>query len=45
MELVDVKSSTYTDYDKTNNDNDPKFKVLIMQENRNIKTFLQKVTF
>ena len=30
MEPVDVKSSTYTDYDKINNDNDPKFKVLIM---------------
>ena len=30
MEPVDVKSSTYTDYDKKKNDNDPKFKVLIM---------------
>ena len=30
MESVDVKSSTYSDYDKKNNDNGPKFKVLIM---------------
>ena len=37
MKPVDVKSSTYIDFDKMNNKEDPKY--------QNIKTFLQQVMF
>ena len=37
MKPADVKSSTYIDFDKMNNKEDPKY--------QNIKTFLQQVMF
>ena len=45
MKPVAVKSSTYIDFDKENHKEGTKFKVVIMLEYQNIKTFLQKVTF
>ena len=41
----DVKSSTYIDFNKENDKEDPKFKLVIMLEYQNIKNFLQKVAF
>ena len=40
MKLVDVKSSKYTDFDKRNNKEDPKFRV-----GDHVKTLLQSFTF
>ena len=45
MKPVDVKPSTYIDSSKEINDEDPKFKMLILLEYQNIKTFLQKAIF
>ena len=45
MKPVDVKSSTYFDSSKENNNNDPNLKLVILLEYQNTKTFLQKVTF
>ena len=45
MKPVDVKSNTYTDFNKENNKKDIKFKFRIMLEYQNIKVFLQNVTF
>ena len=45
MKLVDVKSSTYIDFDKKNKRKNPKFKVGEHLRTSNIKIFLQKVTF
>ena len=45
---VEVELSTYIDLDKKNNKEDPEFKVgdhVIMQEDKNIKIFLQKAMF
>ena len=42
MELVGIKSSTYIDFNKENNREDP---TVILSEYRNTKTFLRKVTF
>ena len=39
---VDVKSSTYIDSSKENNEKDPKFKIVILLKHQNIKIFLQK---
>ena len=41
MKPVDVKSSTYIDFDKKNTKENPK--LVSMLEYRNTKTFLQKV--
>ena len=41
---VDVKTSTYVDFDKKNNKGGPKFKVGDHVRMSKIKTFLQKVT-
>ena len=42
MKLADVKSSTYVDFNKENNKEDPKFEV--GDHVKNIETFLEKVT-
>ena len=39
MKPVDVKSTTYIDSSKELNDKDPKFKLVILLEYQNIKTF------
>ena len=47
MKPVDVKSSTYIDFCKENNNEDSKFKLMILleyQKIKNIKRFLQRVT-
>ena len=44
MKPFNVNSSTYIDFDIENNDKDPKFKVSIMWEYRNIKMLSQKVS-
>ena len=41
---VDVKDNTYVDSSKEVNDKDPTFKVRIMLEYQNTKTFLLKDT-
>ena len=41
MKPVDVNSSTYIDFDKNSNKEDPKFKI----GDQNLKTYLQKTTF
>ena len=45
MKPFDVKSSTYIDFVKKNNKEDPKFKVNEFKKYQNIETFLQNVTF
>ena len=40
IKLVDVKSSTYIVFSKENNDEDPKFEILILLEYQNIKIYL-----
>ena len=45
MEPFDVKSSTYIDFVKKNNKEDPKFKVNEFKKYQNIETFLENVTF
>ena len=42
MKLADVKSSTYVDFNKENNKEDPKFEV--GDHVKNTETFLEKVT-
>ena len=44
MKPFNVNSSTYIDFGIENNDKDPKFKVSIMWEYRNIKMLSQKVS-
>ena len=47
MKPVDVKSSAYIDFCKENNNEDSKFKLMILleyQNIKNIKRFLQRVT-
>ena len=44
MKPVDVNSSTYTDFNKENNKEDPKFEVVDRVRISNTKIFLQKVT-
>ena len=44
MKAVDVKANRYTDSSKEFNDEDAKFKLLILSEYQNIKIFLQKAT-
>ena len=41
---VDVKLSTFIDFEIEDNDKDPKFKVGDLAVYSNIKTFLQKIT-
>ena len=45
MKPVDVKSSTYIDSSREINDKDPKFKIGVLLEYHNIKTFFQKAMF
>ena len=45
MKSFDVKSSTYIDFVKKNNKEDPKYKVNEFKKYQNIETFLQNVTF
>ena len=45
MKSFDVKSSTYIDFVKKNNKEDPKFKVNEFKKYQNIETFLENVTF
>ena len=45
MKPFDVTSSTYIDFVKKNNKEDPKFKVNEFKKYQNIETFLQNVTF
>ena len=45
MKSVDVKSRIYIDSSKEINEKDPKFKVGILLEYQNIKTFLPKAMF
>ena len=45
MKPFDVKSSTYIDFVKKNNKEDPKFKVNEFKKYQNTETFLQNVTF
>ena len=44
MKPVDVNSSTYTDFNKEYNKEDPKFEVVDRVRISNTKIFLQKVT-
>ena len=44
MKPVDVKLSTFIDFEIEDNDKDPKFKVGDLAVYSNIKTFLQKIT-
>ena len=44
MKAVDVKSSTYIDFDKENNKENSKFEVGDHVRNQNIETFFQKAT-
>ena len=43
--LIDVKSKPYIDFSEGVNDEYPKFKIVILLEHQNIKTFLQKAMF
>ena len=45
MKPIEVKSSTYINFKKENNKQDPILKLVIMLEYQNIKIFLLKVTF
>ena len=45
MKPVDVKPSTYINSSKEINDKDPKFKLVLLLEYHNAKTFLQKAMF
>ena len=45
MKPVDLMSSTYFDFDKENNKEDPKFKVGSHVRILKYKTFLESVTF
>ena len=45
MKPVDVKSSIYFDFSKETNDKDPKFKLVILLEYQNLKTFLKKTMY
>ena len=45
MKPVNVKPSIYIDFNKENNKEGPKLKLVIMLEYQNIKTFLQKAIF
>ena len=45
MKIVDVKSTTYVNSNKEINDEDSKFKLVILLEYQNIKTFLHKAIF
>ena len=42
MKPVDVEDKTFIDFGKENNDKDPSFKLVIMEEYQNAKTFLLK---
>ena len=42
LKPVDVNSGNYTEYNVNSNYKDPKFKLVIMQEYQNTKTFLLK---
>ena len=42
MKPVDVESNKYIDSIEHINDEDPKFKLVVLLEYQNIKTFLQK---
>ena len=44
MKPVDVTSNSYAEYNEDLNKKDPKFKLVIMLEFQNIKTFLLKYT-
>ena len=44
MKPGDIKSNTYIDFNKGNNKEYTKLKLVIMKKCRNIKRFLQKVT-
>ena len=43
MKLFDVKSNTYTNFNKEISDKNPKLKLVIILEYQNVKMFLQKV--
>ena len=43
MKSVDVKSSTFIDFDKENNKKDTRFKVSDHEEYQNIKMFFEKI--
>ena len=45
MKPTDVKPNTYIDFSKNVNDKNPKFKLVILLEYQNIKTFFQKTMF
>ena len=45
MKPANVKPSTYIDSSKEVNNEDPKFKIVVLLEDQNIKTFLQKAMF
>ena len=45
MKPFDVTSSTYIDFVKKNNKEDPKFKVNEFKKYQNIEIFLQNLTF
>ena len=45
MKPVNVKPSIYIDFNKENNKEGPKLKLVIMLEYQNIKIFLQKAMF
>ena len=45
MKPADVKSSTYIDFNKENEKEDPRFKVVDHKRMSKLKTFLQKITF
>ena len=42
MKPIDVKDNTYINIGREVNDKDPKFKLVIMYEYQNLKTFLLK---
>ena len=42
MKPVDVEDKTFIDFGKENNDKDPSFKLVIMEEYQSAKTFLLK---
>ena len=45
MKPVDVKSSTYIDFNKNKKKEGPKFKLAMIQDYQNMKNFLQKAIF
>ena len=45
MKPVDVNPSMYIDFNKENNGQDPKLKLVILLEHQNIKIVLQKAVF